>query len=946
MNLATGASKSSSVDDPMRVTWIGTAIAALVALLFALRPAPVGNLDNSVCDILTNWAGRGHLSGKVAIVEIDDASIAKLGRWPWPRDLVASLVRRILDAGAATVVLDTVFDQPSDAGKDDLLASALRGHPVVAGYAFRFEGKPSDATDCELRPLQAAIIRSESSASADFFHPIGVLCNVRVVSQAASYAGFMNAAADLDGKLRTIPLVMDYRGQLYPSLALAAFKTFLQSPDMQFRFDSRESSTLRTGSRVQPLEGRTAIRLRFRGPRRTFPYVAAASLLDSSVPSEILGGKIVILGNSALALSNPVYTSLDPQFPDVEVHATAIDNLLQGDSFHRPASLRVWELLLAFFAGVVSTILLSRRPARQSAALIVITLGCVCSGCVILASTTGYLFSPLPLTAVLASTFPAGTLLNYRREKLRAERTEAQLSSEREAAQAVLRESESRYRRLVENINDAIIVDDSRGRLVFANHRFREWFGFEGKSIDNVSLMDCVAIDWRARFNEWRARSAASEASTDRFEFEGLRADGSRIWIEALATAIAEEGRVTGTQWALRDVTARKLIEAQYLQSQKMEIVGRLAGGVAHDFNNLLQVINGYAETLLRSESMDEGHKASLQEILVAGEHASELTRKLLTFSRKEAIRPVVLNLNEVVAEAAKMCARLITEDIELVTNLTSEPGYLLADSGQIHQLLMNLLVNARDAMPRGGRIVIETGARAEARGELPGPLVYLGITDNGSGMSDEVKRHLFEPFFTTKEPGKGTGLGLATVYGVVEQSSGKIEVTSSLGQGTAVHIYFPRVPSPPRQPAVVLTTPSSNESTGTVLLVEDQENVRKFLRAVLSRSGYRVVEAVNGSDALTVAGDFIGTIDLLVTDLIMPLMNGQELAERLMVDRPNTKVLFMSGYAKETIGGRGIDMPGLVYLQKPFAPSQLIAKVREALQRPTSGQTPIPPAI
>jgi two-component system, cell cycle sensor histidine kinase and response regulator CckA len=199
--------------------------------------------------------------------------------------------------------------------------------------------------------------------------------------------------------------------------------------------------------------------------------------------------------------------------------------------------------------------------------------------------------------------------------------------------------------------------------------------------------------------------------------------------------------------------------------------------------------------------------------------------------------------------------------------------------------------------------------------------------------MSDEVKRHLFEPFFTTKDPGKGTGLGLATVYGVVEQSSGKIEVTSALGEGTTIHIYFPRVPTPQRQPAVVLTTPSMNESTGTVLLVEDQENVRRFLRAVLAKSGYRVVEAVNGSDALAVAGEFIGTIDLLVTDLIMPVMNGQELAERLKMDRPEARILFMSGYAKESIGGRGIDMPGLVYLQKPFSPSE-----------PISGQTPTPP--
>jgi PAS domain S-box-containing protein len=925
----------------MRVTWIGTAIAALVALVFAIRPAPVENLDNSVCDLLTKWAGRGHLSGQVAIVEIDDASIAKLGRWPWPRDLVASLVRRILDSGAATVVLDTVFDQASSS--DDVLAGVLRARPVVVGYAFRFDGPPSNSSDCDLPPLQAAVAGPEGFAATGFFHPRGVLCNVRSISEAASGAGFMNAAADGDGKLRTIPLVMEYRGQSYPSLALAAFTVYQHTPSMQFRFDSREASWLRAGSQRQPLEGRTAVRLRFRGPRRTFPYVSAAELLDSSGPAENLRGKIAILGASALALSNPVYTSLDPQFPDAEVHATVIDNLLQRDSFHRPAFLRFWELILAFLAGVMSTILLSRRPARQSAPLMLITLAGVWAGCAMVASGTGVLVSPLPLTAVLASTFPASTLLNYRREKLRAERTEAQLALERELAQVVVRQSESRYRRLVENINDAIIVDDAQGRLVFANQRFREWFGLGEKLIGDIALDDYVAFEWRGSFTEWRVKRASSGAASNRFEFEGLRADGSRIWIEALATPIVEE-RISGMQWALRDVTDRKLIEAQYLQAQKMEIVGRLAGGVAHDFNNLLQVINGHAENLLSSRPGDDVYRASLEEILAAGEHASELTRKLLTFSRKDAIRPVVLNLNEVVAEAVRMCARLISEDIQLVTKLTSEPAHLLADSGQIHQILMNLLVNARDAMPRGGSIIIETRTM-DRHAVLPAsPLVYLGVTDTGSGMSDEVKRHLFEPFFTTKDPGKGTGLGLATVYGVVEQSSGKIEVTSALGEGTAIHMYFPRAPAPQRQPAVVLTMPSMNKSTGTVLLVEDQENVRRFLRAVLAKSGYRVVEAVNGSDALAIAGEFIGTIDLLVTDLIMPVMNGQELAERLKIDRPETGVLFMSGYAKESIGGRGIDMPGLVYLQKPFSPGQFIAKVREALDLPISGRTPTPP--
>jgi PAS domain S-box-containing protein len=923
----------------MRVILTGAAITVLVVLIFAVRPAPVEDLDDAMCDIFTRWAGPGNPSGQVAIVEVDDASLAALGRWPWPRNLIASVVRRILDAGAGTVVLDTVFDS-EERGNDQVLADVLRAHPVAIGYAFRFDGVSSSPANCDLRPLQAAVAGPEASWSTGFFHPSGVLCDVPEISHAASYEGFMNATADNDGKVRSLPIAMEYGSQSYPSLALAAVTSFRHAPPMQLRLGSHEAAWLRIGDRMEPLEGRSALRLRFRGPRRTFPYISAARLLSTGAPSENLRGKIVIVGVSALALSNPVSTSEDPQFPDVEIQATAIDNLLQGDSFHRSGLIHLWELLFALFAGVTATFLLTRRPARQSALLIVLAIAVAWLGCFALAPATGLLFSPFPATAVLACTFPAVTLLNYRREKLRADRSEAQLAAERETAEAVLRESESRYRRLVENIYDAIIVDDADGLLTFANSRFREWFGLEGKDIHGISLENYVAPEYRAELREWRIKRASKEAVADFREFEGVCADGSRIWIEALATNIVEGDRTIGTQWVLRDVTARKHIESKYLQAQKMEIVGQLAGGVAHDFNNLLQVINGYADMLLRSPSDEEACRHGLEEILAAGDRASELTRKLLAFSRKEAVRPTVLNLNGVVADAAKMCARLIGEDVELSTRLSPEPGYVLADSGQLHQILMNLLVNARDAMPRGGQVLIET-RNIEPGDEFrrqhpdfpPGPLVCLGVTDTGSGMSDDVKRHLFEPFFTTKEPGKGTGLGLATVYGIVAQSGGRIEVTTALGQGTSFHIYFPRVPGQPLEPPSSDGPPAANDTTGTVLLVEDQESVRVFLRAVLEKSGYRVLEAAHGAAALAAAKEFDGPIDLLVTDLIMPMMNGEELAEHLLRDRPRTKVLFMSGYAKENIGGRGIDAPGLIYLQKPFGPGQFIAKVREALE-------------
>jgi len=544
----------------------------------------------------------------------------------------------------------------------------------------------------------------------------------------------------------------------------------------------------------------------------------------------------------------------------------------------------------------------------------------------------------------LACIFPVVTLINYRLEKRKAEQAERQLESAEEHTREVLRESESRYQLLVENVNDAIIMDDAEGRLVFANRRFREWFGLEGRNLREIVLENYVAPEWRTKLRDQHDSRISGGSVPDHYEYEGVRPDGTRIWIEARVTNVEEDGRIVGTQAALRDITERKRIEAQYLQAQKMESVGRLAGGVAHDFNNLLTVINGHSDLLLSRRPDESEYRAGLREIRAAGERATELTRNLLAFSRKQLAQPRALDLNVVVAEAEKMFERLIGEDIELTTRLSPALGQVMADSAQVHQILMNLLVNARDAIPRTGRIIIET-KNIEANEDFVrrhpdcerGSYVYLGVTDTGTGMSDEVKRHLFEPFFTTKGPGKGTGLGLATIYGIVQQSGGRIEVTSKLDEGTTFHIYLPRIKTQR------LTQPPANEpvpvmqGSATVLVVEDQDAVRQYIRTVLEKSGYHVLQAANGPDALALAERFPRLIHLLVTDLILPLMNGRELAETLKMSRPEMRVLFISGYAEETIGSRGIIAGDLAFLPKPFSPDDLRSKVAFSLRNPAS---------
>ena len=395
------------------------------------------------------------------------------------------------------------------------------------------------------------------------------------------------------------------------------------------------------------------------------------------------------------------------------------------------------------------------------------------------------------------------------------------------------------------------------------------------------------------------------------------------------------------------DTTEHKQLEEQLRQSQKMEAVGKLAGGVAHDFNNLLTIITGYSQLLLDRIGQDSPLRGNLMEIKKAGDRASSLTQQLLAFSRRQVLKPKVLDLNSVVAGLEGMLQRLVGEDIHLVTALDPELGPVKADPGQIEQAIMNLVVNARDAMPQGGRLSIETAnnverTKADSRGEsLKEPATYamLAVSDTGCGMDAQTQARIFEPFFTTKEVGKGTGLGLSTVYGIVEQSGGHIDVASELGRGTTFKIYLPRVDDAVTERGGDKVSASQPRGTETVLIVEDEPGVRALARDTLQRRGYSVLEARHGIEALVIGDQHPGTIHLLMADVVMPQMNGREVAERLLRVRPKVKVLYVSGYTEDAIVHHGVLAPGTNFLQKPFTPDDLSEKVREVLD--TQAETP-----
>ncbi len=416
-----------------------------------------------------------------------------------------------------------------------------------------------------------------------------------------------------------------------------------------------------------------------------------------------------------------------------------------------------------------------------------------------------------------------------------------------------------------------------------------------------------------------------------------------RLAYDELETRVAE--RTTSLSTANRqleeEIAERKHLEHQLRQAAKLEAIGRLAGGIAHDFNNLLTVILGYSQLLLDRLPPDDPQRINLTEIKKAGGRARWLTHQLLAFSRRQVLKPKVLVLNTVVAGLEPMLRRLIGEDIDLIIVLEPRLGAIRADPGQLEQILLNLAVNSRDAMPQGGRLVVETTqveySPSYRRGAvaMPGRYVVLSVSDTGIGMDAETEAHIFEPFFTTKEQGKGTGLGLATVYGIIKQSGGYIFVDSTLGQGTRFHIYLPLIEEPLDSDEAEAHRPEVPHGTETILLVEDESGVRGLLSGALRLQGYTVLEAQDGTEALTMSGQYAKPIHLLLTDMVMPRMNGREVVARLAPERPEMKILYMSGYAEDAWAHHKLLVGARPLLQKPFLPDTLIRMVREVLDRP-----------
>jgi two-component system cell cycle sensor histidine kinase/response regulator CckA len=515
--------------------------------------------------------------------------------------------------------------------------------------------------------------------------------------------------------------------------------------------------------------------------------------------------------------------------------------------------------------------------------------------------------------------------------------------SQHQQAEKARADAETKYRMLVEHVNAITYIAE-----IGINGK---WY-YISPQVENI--LGYTPEEWLALSSNWDQHIhpddlpiviAAEEQSRNGFpfqaEFRVRRKDGREVWLSDTAVIVQGSDSHPVMEGIMVDITERKALETQLQQSRKMEAVGRLAGGIAHDFNNLLTIISGYTEMALSRPHLPSEAHADIERIENASGRAAALVRQLLAFSRKQVMQPKILDLNKIVLNLDSLLRRLMDERIEMVTRVKDDLGKVKADPAQVEQVIMNLVVNARDAMPEGGRLVVETcntdldaNYAVDHVSVRPGRYVMLAVSDTGVGMDRQTVAHIFEPFFTTKESGRGTGLGLSTVYGIVKQSGGYIWVYSEPGKGSTFKVYLPRVDEVAEAVGAAQAAPRAERGTETILIVEDEEAVRELIQTVLTEKGYDVIPSRDPQHAEQIAERFAGEIHLLLTDMVMPGTSGRELAERISAKRRGIRVLFMSGYTDNVITSGGMLEEGLAFLQKPFSPAALVQKVREVLSQ------------
>ena len=947
----------------------GLILSFTLIAVYLLNPAIVQFFNYKLTDIILVASPSRPPSGHVAVVDIDQASLSQYGRWPWSRRYLAELLRKINEQGAASIGLDMILAEPDGASPllrkkpitpgerstsgdgalhpmehDADLVKTLSTGPFVLGFEFLFEHPARTMPSCHLHPLNVAWVNSLSFAdmASHLYTADSVDCNLSVFSDAVSHSGFLNAAADSDGVLRRIPLLIRYDHQVFPDLALATLLKAGKKQRLQIR--EEDNGRIYVGlPQVQiPVDRYGNLTINFTIAADAITHISARDVFSGRMPAGVLRNKIVLVGLSAPGLQQTYQTPTRPIFNYVDLHAQLLETVLTGDFIVRPHDFLIWESLFGLILAACYSLCIARFGSFWNAGIGVVCVGGVWEMVAVIFRSEGWLFSPLLPYSLLLSNYIVLTVFKYWRNQLGAMKRANYMLT-------LLKASEKKLNSIIQSIPDIVFLLDSDGKITFVSPAISK-YEVNPEDVIGLPILDMVVLEDRPnavyRINERRTGHRATSEIELRMVW---RPDGSSS--EARCFSISAEGvyqidgtgenHFRGTQGIARDITEKKLLEHQLQQAQKMQAIGNLAAGVAHDLNNILSGLVSYPELLLMEVPEDNPLRSKISLIHRSGQKAAAIVQDLLTLARRGVITSTVFDLNSTVTDY------LASPEFDAVTSShpTAQvetqlcPELLSVKGSPVHlsKLLMNLVGNSAEAMPAGGRITLITqniylDTPFQGYENIPeGEYVCLSVSDEGIGISEEDTKRIFDPFYTKKAMGKsGSGLGMTVVWSTVKDHSGYIDIRSREGEGTRFDIYLPatRETAAGQHRNFVLEDYVGTES---ILVVDDIPEQRDIAVHMLGKLGYQVFSAPSGEAAV----DFIQrqSVDLLVLDMIMPGgMDGLETYQRIVSIRSDQKAIVASGYSESERVRSLLQMGAAAYIQKPYTLEKIGIAVRTGL--------------
>jgi len=934
-----------------KLFWAGLLSSLSLSVLYLLHPGIVARTNHRATDMVMALGHVQAASNAVVIVDIDDASLARHGQWPWPRFRIAQLLDAIHDAGAVCAGLDFILAEPdrsstSPAENDRVFANALKRGPFVLGYEFLFKQSDSNHSTCNLHPPGCIWIAAPSQdvQRTDLFTAQDAICNLPLFANATSHSGFLNAAPDTDGILRRVPMIIRFQEHIYPSLTLAMLMKSHETSQIVVKNNHYGGLVLVIGSTAIPIDNHGNLLVPNVFSSESIRRVSAVTLLDATSPQEDLRDKLVLVGLSAAGMEHFLLTSSGQARSHAELHSIMMNGLLSGQLSMRTDLFRYWETLAGLSMALLAALAIAKLPLLPSLAVNVFLLACSTGSAVLLYHTWGLLISPLLPTVLLGTNYILLAMIKTRK-------TELDTRQYAENTFSLLKSSERNLNSIIKTIPDIVYRLDAEGRIIFISPAIAKYTTSAGLMLGRC-ISDFIPPDQLPQvYYNITERRTGTRATTNlelQLRFSENMGDSPQdtrffsISAEGLYEGDNPSQRTfIGTQGILRDITERKKLEQQLATAQKLEMMGSLAAGVAHDLNNILAGVVSYPELLLMELPADSPLREKIALIQNSGKSAAAIVQDLLTLGRRGARPNQVLDLNVVIED--------YLASIEGVTTLKHHPNVtidrhlsptsLLIKGSKVHlaKMLMNLLINAAEAMPTGGTISITSSNKfidtpLSLYEEIPpGSYACICITDEGIGIAVEDQRKIFEPFYSKKSMKRsGSGLGMTVIWVTVKDHNGFVDLHSNEGEGTKIELYFP-VTDAQNEPSSAHLTLEDYVGTEHVLIVDDTPVQLHVAEKILSKLGYKV-NTVNSGEA---AINFVSShaVDLLVLDVIMPGgMDGLATYEQILAIRPGQKAIITSGFSESEKVAKLQQLGAGAYVQKPYTLEQLGQAVRTEL--------------